>query len=340
MKKDEQGRWTVGARKPAYQAVKAHLALGPAAAGDPRNIAIRRQCESKPAASAKAVVVPTLIAYAYCLTVGRTADGFGLDTWRARFAGGMTVEQFLIELLHSDELLLLYDVPGLSPAEYASLIHRLLLGAEPDKEWLEQAVADRGAGKSPRELQQALIGSKEFKARHPTLAAKPVAAAKPTVASTEPRPKPQVNRRCELSVLQRPLQFERGQVMYSYCLVLGRWPDNLGLQTWREQLRTGSLTLEGFLLSLLESNEFKVRYGIAALDDTQYVTLLYRVLLDRDPDTASLESYVSRLATRQLSREDLGNDLIASPEFRAKQEALYTALTTQRVRVGLDKVQR
>jgi hypothetical protein len=241
--------------------------------------------------------------------------------------------------MHSQEFSELHDLPQLTVTELVKLIHRLLFGADPDQTVLERAVADLDAKKPIADLQRSFIASKAFFARHPVLFVKRAPVAQTAVVREETRPKPEVRRTCDVGVMRRPLEFERGQVAYSYCLVLGRWPDGHGLQSWRGEMRNG-LTLERFLLSLLESNEFAEKYKVEELDSADFVTLQFRLLLGRDPDAAALESYASRLATGALTRSEFCKGLLASDEFRTKQEALFTTLTPERVRAELKKVQR
>jgi hypothetical protein len=100
----------------------------------------------------------------------------------------------------------------------------------------------------------------------------------------------------------------------------------------------GGLALKQVLLGLLQSEEFAGRYQIAAMTNADFVTLLYRLLLGRDPDAASLESYVSKLATGALSRPQVYGAFLDSDEFHAKQEVLFTALKPERPRAELQKV--
>jgi hypothetical protein len=339
MKRDERGQWTVGERKPAYEAVKAHIAAGTTVAARPRELVIRRRCELKPGPGTETAETRAVIAYAYCLVLGREPDGAGLQGWQARIAGGMSVEELLVELMHSPEFSERYDLPRLTTTESVTLIHRLLFGADPDVTALNSAAAELDAKKPVADVQRAFIGSKKFHAGHPILFAKQAPIAQTAVVREGPQAKPEVRRNCDLSVMRRPLEFERGQVIYSYCLVLGRWPDGLGLQTWGDELRNG-LTLERFLLGLLQSNEFAQKYKVEALDDADFVTLAYRVLLGRDPDGIGLESYVSGLAAGALSRTEVYEGVLNSDEFRKKQEALYSALTPERARAELQQTRQ
>jgi hypothetical protein len=192
-------------------------------------------------------------------------------------------------------------------------------------------VADLEAKKPVADLQRALIATEAFHTRHPTLFAKGTPIVQATVRDG-PRPTtPVVRRKCDTDIMRRPLDLERGQVVYGYCLVLGRWPDGQGLDAWRDEMRNG-LSLEHFLLGLLDSNEFAAKYQVEALDDTDFVTLAYRLLLGRDPDGNGLQSYVSGLATGAFSRTEVYEGILNSEEFRKKQDALYSPIAPKRLR--------
>jgi hypothetical protein len=331
MKKDARGQWVLGARKPAYDAVKAHLALGATITAPPHDLTIKHGCELKPGAKAKSVEAEAVVAYAFCLVLGREPDSAGLIGWKARMAGGMPVEELLVGLLHSEEFSGLYDLPRLTSAETVRLIYLLLVGAQPDEAQLKRSVADLEAKKPVADLQRALIATEAFHTRHPTLFAKGTPIVQATVRDG-PRPTtPVVRRKCDTDIMRRPLDLERGQVVYGYCLVLGRWPDGQGLDAWRDEMRNG-LSLEHFLLGLLDSNEFAAKYQVEALDDTDFVTLAYRLLLGRDPDGNGLQSYVSGLATGAFSRTEVYEGILNSEEFRKKQDALYSPIAPKRLR--------
>ena len=333
MKKGENGKWQAGDKKPAYAAVKDYIdSIG---ARPQHQIVVERQCELKPAPTEGTLPAEAVITYAYCLVLGRAPDGAGMEGWSAHLASDMPVDQILIEMMHSDEFERRRDVPMLSKREYVTLIHRLLLGVDAAGPVLAQMVADLEAGKHRTDLERALIASKEFHARHPTLFAKVAPVVRAAVAPAA-APVPEVRRNCDLGVMKRPLEFQRGQLIYSYCLVLGRWPDSYGLRTWLAEMRAG-LALKNVLLRLLQSDEFAGRYQIAAMTNADFVTLLYRLLLGRDPDAAGLEAYASKLAVGALSRTQVCEDVLNSDEFQAKQEVLFTALKPERPRAELQK---
>lgn len=285
-----------------------------------------RDCQSRPAARSHSA--SSAIVYAYCLVLGREPDGAGMDTWRVRIGEGTKVEQVILEMLHSDEFARKNRVDALSPTDYTALVHRLLLGRDPDAASLER-VGGSASKEATGPIEQALIASDEFRRRHPALFAD--AARNSSGAQTVP----EVKRACDLGAVKRPLDRERGQVIYSYCLVLGRWPDAYGLNTWLAEMRVG-LTLPALLVKLLNSDEFATKYRVAELGNEEFVTLAYRLLLGRDPDGQGLQSYGSALAKRTLSISTVYDSIVASDEFRTKQDALFTArkLEPRRAELG------
>ncbi len=97
----------------------------------------------------------------------------------------------------------------------------------------------------------------------------------------------------------------------------------------------GGLSLKDFLLALLQSDEFARKYSVNNLDNTDFVTLTYRLLLGRDPDGAGFENYVSKLSAGELSRPRIYEDILVSDEFHTRHAALFTAVKP-RTRAGLE----
>ena len=338
MRQAGDGRWAPGERKPAYAAVKAFVASGAAAQVQSGEVDISRKCDLGKRPDARKDALHAIIVYAYCLVVDREPDNVGADSWHERLKGGLPVEQLIVKMMHSDEFAALHDVPHLTAAEYVTLIHRVLLGQKPAEPELQRALTALDAGTTRAQLQREIIRSNDFQQRHGVLFGKPAAAksgGKKRVASS----KAEVRRTCDLNGVRRPLELARGQVIYSFCLVLGRWPDGYGLQTWSTRLRDG-LKLDDFLLGLLVSSEYTEKYQAAALDDIDFATLTHRLLLGRDPNADDLDTYVQQLASGELSRIALYKHLLASADFRTAREPLFSALSSERARVEQQKTQQ
>jgi hypothetical protein len=103
-----------------------------------------------------------------------------------------------------------------------------------------------------------------------------------------------------------------------YVRILGRGPDLPGLQGFVAQLQQ-SRTVLPTVLFFLHSPEFLSRNT----SNTEYVTVLYRVFLDRVPDAGGLASFVALLTQGTATRDQLAAQFAASPEFQAIQHQLF-----------------
>ncbi len=102
-----------------------------------------------------------------------------------------------------------------------------------------------------------------------------------------------------------------------YVRILGRGPDPAGLQGFVAQLQQ-NFTVLPTVQFFLASPEFLARNT----SNVEFVTLLYRVFLNRIPDAAGLASFVA-LLNQGTSRDQLLAQFAASPEFRAIERTLF-----------------
>ena len=79
-----------------------------------------------------------------------------------------------------------------------------------------------------------------------------------------------------------------------YLATLDREPDTLGHADWTSRLQDRIIAPFYLAEGFLGSREFQTTYG--ALDDTAFVTLLYRNVLDRAPDAEELAYWLGRMA--------------------------------------------
>jgi uncharacterized protein DUF4214/putative glycosyl hydrolase len=324
--------WAMATKKPAYEAIKARIS--DENGGPPPAVTVERACELPYGPQPAALPATTIVSYAFCLALGRAPDGAGAASWASELIRGRPVDQIVMGMLESEEFAKRYNAGALSDRAYVTLVRRLLLGAPGSESEISQAAAVLADGQTRSAFLARTLASDAFRKRHPVLAAEVAAPPPPKEVSTASAPK--VERKCDVSELSRPLEFERGQVIYSYCLVLGRWPDTLGLITWTKDRKKG-LSLEAHLIGMLKSDEFAAKYGTRDLDNAEYVTLLYRLFLDRDPDQHGLASYVAGLHAGKTSREGLTQSILASDEFRTHHDALFSAVMPKRNRAELQQ---
>lgn len=99
-----------------------------------------------------------------------------------------------------------------------------------------------------------------------------------------------------------------------YWAYFDRIPDTAGLLHWVEETGSGS-TLGDVSQAFAGSPEFGATYG--SLSDADFVTLVYRNVLDREPDAAGRAHWTDQLARRTLTRGQVMIGFSESPEYRA-----------------------
>ena len=117
------------------------------------------------------------------------------------------------------------------------------------------------------------------------------------------------------------------RVAYAYCLILGRGPDGAGMQGWLARLRQPT-PIGDMLEAFTQSAEFNARFGTEKLSNAEYVALLYRVLLMREPDGGGMADYVRSLDAKQRDRPATAKAFITSFEFQVRHPVLSAALET------------
>ncbi len=104
-------------------------------------------------------------------------------------------------------------------------------------------------------------------------------------------------------VLNPPLTLSE-QIQQLYIGYLGRAADKAGLDYWTEQVDMGAITLDQLRLNLVnEQPEYLENYG--QLTNQELAIAVYRNLLNREPDTAGLEYWVSQLDNGNVVAADL-----------------------------------
>ena len=96
--------------------------------------------------------------------------------------------------------------------------------------------------------------------------------------------------------------------LYEY--ILQRRPDGDGLNAWTDVLKSGREQGAKVAQGFIESPEFQSR----RMDDTTYLTILYKTFLNRDPDAAGLKAWQAVLDSG-LSRMHVFRGFAESKEF-------------------------
>jgi hypothetical protein len=104
------------------------------------------------------------------------------------------------------------------------------------------------------------------------------------------------------------------EVRRLYLAYFLREPDAGGAAYWRDQ-RAAGVPLSTISAYFAYSAEFRARYG--ALDDASFVRLVYRNVLDREPDTGGRQYWLQQLG-QGMGRSALMLLFAQSPEFRQR----------------------
>jgi len=117
-----------------------------------------------------------------------------------------------------------------------------------------------------------------------------------------------------------------GSAYRLYQATLGREPDIGGFQEWVTALKSG-MTVGAAAATFVNSTEFQANYG--ALNNTQFVTLLYKNVLGRTPDSNGLSAWVQSLDAGN-SRANVVVGFSESTEFKNNSATDVDAYMTAR----------
>ena len=123
-----------------------------------------------------------------------------------------------------------------------------------------------------------------------------------------------------------PLTLMQDFMTNLYVRILGRGPDSAGMQAWIAQLQQMHQALP-IIQAFLASPEFQNRQ----ITNTEFVTLMYRVFMDRIPDPQGMAGSMAMMDQgMQMGmgitalRNQMMTQFAASPEFQAIQQRLFS----------------
>ena len=99
-------------------------------------------------------------------------------------------------------------------------------------------------------------------------------------------------------------------VNYLYGNILSREPDPSGFEYWTKELSKNVDSAKKVVRFFFESEEFKSKN----LNDAEFISVLYRTILQREPDIEGEKYWLSQLSNG-LDREEIINSFIESKEF-------------------------
>ncbi len=223
----------------------------------------------------------------YELTLGREPDQEGFLAWCNQLKnGGQTGADLVYGFLWSDE----FKDNQLSDDEYITVLYRTILGREPDAEgksdWI--GVIEEGFGRLM--VCSQFVQSQEFRG----LCEQSGILVGEIPLTTAVDKHPEVAR----------------FVMRLYELVLGRPFDVDGRESWTKVLTDKNQTAAHVVKGFVDSPEFTGKN----LSSSDYASVLYRTLLDREPDAEGLGEWVA-LLDQGYPKDYILKGFVESPEF-------------------------
>jgi Ca2+-binding RTX toxin-like protein len=217
-------------------------------------------------------------------TLDRLPDTTGFDAWSERLG---TYEQSLLQVIsgftNSPEFRATYG--ALDDLQFVNLLYQNVLGRAGEAAGVANWVGALDGGASRAQVVLGFSESREFKNKSNDTASAYAEA--------------------------------RGQnefiddVFRIYQASLDRAPDVNGLDRWSEDLANGRF-IQDVARAFVNSTEFQQEYG--ALDNVEFVTLLYNNVLNRAPDSGGLARWIGELRAGE-GREDVLVGFSQSAEF-------------------------
>jgi hypothetical protein len=132
------------------------------------------------------------------------------------------------------------------------------------------------------------------------------------IRGVQPTPVPQ--RDCDLADGGQEIASVK-QTVFAHCLILGRNPGNDEIDRWSTALEDGAANVPAMMIELMRSGEFAGKYSDFGLSDRAYISFLYRLLANREPDAHGHGTYAKQLREGTLSREAIALGMMGSSEF-------------------------
>ena len=234
--------------------------------------------------------IRAFVSRCYQLILNREADEGGLTGWSDALIGKTaTAAQIIDGFVRSDE----FTNRNLPDSDKVDILYRTMLNREADAGGKAGWVDALSKGYTLQNIIDGFCGSDEFKTLSQEYGIEPgsVCAAAPTDTST-PRGKIEAFvKRC-------------------YQLILNRQADDGGLKGWSDALESKTAAAAQIIDGFVRSPEYINRN----LTNDQSVTILYKTMLDREPDEGGKAGWVDALS-KGYTLQHIINGFCGSAEF-------------------------
>ena len=244
---------------------------------------VSKAISSSSSSSDFSTLVRQYLTHIYQEVLGRDPDQPGLDWWaNLILTGRMSAKEVAQGFISSDE----FRGRNVTNSEFVNILYRAFLEREPDSSGYNFWLAQLESGKSRQNLLNDFLASHEF-----------------AIVCHKYRIRPYKHGE---NIAGQALAF----VSHLYIECLGRNPDQSGLSWWTQLLLNKSMTAGGVARGFIFSDEFKRR----DTTDEEFVSILYKGLLGRDPDSSGYNFWLNKLRSG-WSREQVLNGFLGSSEF-------------------------
>lgn len=216
--------------------------------------------------------------------LGREADALGQSFWTERIEGGASVASVALSILGSPEGAALAASTPLTA--YITNLYQTALGRAPDAAGLTfwTNVANTIGGVNGRaQVADGIVRSSEAAGDPTGIAGRGIVTA----------------------------DFEMAWINFNYQTLLGRNPDQQGLQNWDNAMEAG-LSQQGLTRAFVAGQEFQTRF--AGLSNAGFVEQMYLNILGRPSDPTGATAFTNALNGNTLTRADAAFAMLSSPE--------------------------
>jgi hypothetical protein len=227
-----------------------------------------------------------MVARLYQAALGRSSDPIGLAYWTSQLQAGASVTQLAGSFISSAEFQNRFPGASQNATAFVTQLYANVLHRAPDATGLAAWVTKLQT--SALSQAQVLTGFSESTENQSNML--PLTSGGIWVANEQP-----------------------ASVARLYYSALNRAPDAAGLIYWTGLLQNGSETLLQEAGNFMASPEFQTKYG--ALNNSDFVNLLYHNVLGRTPDAAGQSGWTALLDTGQ-SRTGVLVGFSESPEHQ------------------------
>jgi len=219
--------------------------------------------------------------------LGRSGDANGINTWCNALLTGKGGAAIAANFILSNE----YTAKNTSNSDYVEMLYKTILNRNPDSTGKANWLGRLEDGVSRKGVYAGFTNSDEFRKLCSSYG---ISAG--SWSSDEAR---DVNH-AATAFVQR-----------LYKTILGRTADTDGLNHWCQKLQQGMGGTE-IAANFIFSNEFKSKQ----ISLKEYITLLYKVFLNREPDAAGLLDWTNQVKSGAHTAGTVVNGFAGSNEFK------------------------